>query len=214
MLSIVSALFPKGSRSVVPRDTPLNIFVKIIQFIAQERLDFAMKEIIYDLLCVGKSHKTFTINPEQKDGEPPMPTTGIIMPSGNTLRVKKIFLNTTLTDEEAKGIGMSLYYPQVRKALDNILRHLDKEVGRSMSMTNVQMSNKEPEDMITYVPLYRCINTYIQCEVPVQVFILMSVPQGERKPKIDLFRTCVAAIPRLIPDGMSRQDLIELLAKL
>uniref|UniRef100_A0A671YAE1 Furry homolog, like n=1 Tax=Sparus aurata TaxID=8175 RepID=A0A671YAE1_SPAAU len=203
LLSIVSALFPKGSRSVVPRDTPLNIFVKIIQFIAQERLDFAMKEIIYDLLCVGKSHKTFAINPErmniglraflviadslqQKDGEPPMPTTGIIMPSGNTLRVKKIFLNTTLTDEEAKCIGMSLYYPQVRKALDNILRHLDKEVGRSMSMTNVQMSNKEPEDMIT----------------------------GERKPKIDLFRTCVAAIPRLIPDGMSRQDLIELLAKL
>uniref|UniRef100_A0A8D0AM31 Furry homolog, like n=1 Tax=Sander lucioperca TaxID=283035 RepID=A0A8D0AM31_SANLU len=195
LLSIVSALFPKGSRSVVPRDTPLNIFVKIIQFIAQERLDFAMKEIIYDLLCVGKSHKTFAINPErmniglraflviadslqQKDGEPPMPTTGIIMPSGNTLRVKKIFLNTTLTDEEAKVI--------VRKALDNILRHLDKEVGRSMSMTNVQMSNKEPEDMIT----------------------------GERKPKIDLFRTCVAAIPRLIPDGMSRQDLIELLAKL
>jgi len=46
---------------------------------------------------------------------------------------------------------MSLYYPQVRKALDNILRHLDKEVGRSMSMTNVQMSNKEPEDMITLV---------------------------------------------------------------
>ncbi|KAI1888720.1 hypothetical protein AGOR_G00171640 [Albula goreensis] len=203
LLSIVSALFPKGSRSVVPRDTPLNIFVKIIQFIAQERLDFAMKEIIYDLLCVGKSHKTFTINPErmniglraflviadslqQKEGEPPMPTTGVILPSGNTLRVKKIFLNTTLTDEEAKVIGMSLYYPQVRKALDSILRHLDKEVGRSMSMTNVQMSNKEPEDMIT----------------------------GERKPKIDLFRTCVAAIPRLIPDGMSRQDLIELLAKL
>ncbi|XP_013978436.2 protein furry homolog-like isoform X21 [Salmo salar] len=203
LLSIVSALFPKGSRSVVPRDTPLNIFVKIIQFIAQERLDFAMKEIIYDLLCVGKSHKTFTINPErmniglraflviadslqQKDGEPPMPTTGAIMPSGNTLRIKKIFLATTLTDEEAKVIGMSLYYPAVRKALDNMLRHLDKEVGRSMSMTNVQMSNKEPEDMIT----------------------------GERKPKIDLFRTCVAAIPRLIPDGMSRQDLIELLAKL
>lgn len=44
-----------------------------------------------------------------------------------------------------------MYYPQVRKALDNILRHLDKEVGRSMSMTSVQMSNKEPEDMITYV---------------------------------------------------------------
>uniref|UniRef100_A0A8D0TYA4 FRY like transcription coactivator n=1 Tax=Sus scrofa TaxID=9823 RepID=A0A8D0TYA4_PIG len=203
LMSIVSALFPKGSRSVVPRDTPLNIFVKIIQFIAQERLDFAMKEIIFDLLSVGKSAKTFTINPErmniglrvflviadslqQKDGEPPMPTTGVSLPSGNTLRVKKIFLNKTLTDEEAKVIGMSVYYPQVRKALDSILRHLDKEVGRPMCMTSVQMSNKEPEDMIT----------------------------GERKPKIDLFRTCIAAIPRLIPDGMSRTDLIELLARL
>lgn len=47
--------------------------------------------------------------------------------------------------------GMSIYYPQVRKALDSILRHLDKEVGRPMCMTSVQMSNKEPEDMITYV---------------------------------------------------------------
>lgn len=46
---------------------------------------------------------------QQKDGEPPMPTTGVILPSGNTLRVKKIFLNTTLTDEEAKVIGMDPY---------------------------------------------------------------------------------------------------------
>ena len=38
--------------------------------------------------------------------------------------------------------------------------------------------------------------------------------RGERKPKIDLFRTCVAAVPRLIPDGMSQYELIELLARL
>lgn len=115
---------------------------------------------------------------------------------------------------------MSLYYPQVRKALDNILRHLDKEVGRSMSMTNVQMSNKEPEDMITYVTT-TWIHTVIFVLLSValctsdmeQVLISCLCHRGERKPKIDLFRTCVAAIPRLIPDGMSRQDLIELLAK-
>lgn len=47
--------------------------------------------------------------------------------------------------------GMSQYYFHVRKAIDNILRHLDKEVGRCMMMTNAQMLNKEPEDMITYV---------------------------------------------------------------
>lgn len=47
--------------------------------------------------------------------------------------------------------GMSQYYFHVRKAIDNILRHLDKEVGRCMMMTNALMLNKEPEDMITYV---------------------------------------------------------------
>ncbi|XP_072248255.1 protein furry homolog isoform X4 [Leuresthes tenuis] len=201
--TITTTLFPKGSRSVVPRDMPLNIFVKIIQFIAQERLDFAMKEIIFDLLSVGKPAKAFSLNPErmniglraflviadklqQKDGEPPMPNTGCTLPSGNTLRVKKTYLSKTLTDEEAKVIGMSQYYFHVRKTIDNILRHLDKEVGRCMMMTNAQMLNKEPEDMIT----------------------------GERKPKIDLFRTCVAAIPRILPDGMSKPELIELLSRL
>ncbi|KAG5844678.1 hypothetical protein ANANG_G00165020 [Anguilla anguilla] len=201
--TIITTLFPKGSRSVVPRDMPLNIFVKIIQFIAQERLDFAMKEILFDLLSVGKPAKAFSLNPErmniglraflviadnlqQKDGEPPMPNTGATLPSGNTLKKKRTFLSKTLTEEEAKLIGMALYYSQVRKALDHILRHLDKEVGRCMMKTSLQMLNKEPEDMIT----------------------------GERKPKIDLFRTCVAAIPRILPDGMSKLELIDLLSRL
>ncbi|KAL5012719.1 hypothetical protein ScPMuIL_011270 [Solemya velum] len=61
--SIVNSLFPKGSKMVTPRDTPLNIFVKIIQFIAKERLDFAMKEIIFDLLSVGRQSKSF-LTPE------------------------------------------------------------------------------------------------------------------------------------------------------
>ncbi|XP_075923623.1 protein furry homolog-like isoform X1 [Petromyzon marinus] len=200
--SIVSALFPKGSRSVVPRDTPLNIFVKIIQFIAQERLDYAMREIIFDLLSVAiKMPKTLAINPERmniglraflviadslqkKECEPPMPTTSVVLPSGSTLRVKKTFLNKTLTEEEAKVIGMSQFYPQVRKILDLMLRQLDKEVGRSMTLGGGQNVAKETE--IT----------------------------GERKPKIDLFRTCVAAIPRLLPDGMSHSELLEMLARL
>ncbi|TNN86582.1 Protein furry [Liparis tanakae] len=172
--TIITTLFPKGSRSVVPRDMPLNIFVKIIQFIAQ-RMNIGLRAflVIADKL-------------QQKDGEPPMPNTGCTLPSGNTLRVKKTYLSKTLTDEEAKVIGMSQYYFHVRKAIDNILRHLDKDVGRCMMMTNAQMLNKEPEDMIT----------------------------GERKPKIDLFRTCVAAIPRILPDGMSKPELIDLLSRL
>ena len=53
------------------------------------------------------------------------------------------------TDSVFFSPGMSQYYFNVRKAIDNILRHLDKEVGRCMMMTNAQMLNKEPEEMIT-----------------------------------------------------------------
>lgn len=55
----------------------------------------------------------------------------------------------SLKEVSSASAGMSQYYFHVRKAIDNILRHLDKEVGRCMMMTNAQMLNKEPEDMIT-----------------------------------------------------------------
>jgi hypothetical protein len=200
--AITNSLFPKGSKTVVPRDTPLNIFVKIIQFIAQERLDFAMKEVVFDLLSVGRPYKMI-MSPErmsiglraflvvadslqQKEGEPPMPQTVGVMPSGNTVRVKKTFLNKMLTDEVARNIGMNQYYPYVRKALTDILRALDPHFGRPFMMTTVQNLNKEAEFAIT----------------------------GDRKPKIDLFRTCVAAIPRLMPDGITKEDLVNLLSRL
>lgn len=200
--SIVNSLFPKGSKAVVPRDTPLNIFVKIIQFIAQERLDFAMREIVFDLLSVGRPIKII-LTPErmsiglraflvvadslqQKEGEPPMPRTSGVLPSGNTLRVKKTFLNKMLTEDTARSIGMSAYFPHVRRVFVDILRALDVHYGRPLMMTSTQNVNKEPDEMIT----------------------------GERKPRIDLFRTCVAAVPRLIPDGISGAELVDLLARL
>lgn len=34
------------------------------------------------------------------------------------------------------------------------------------------------------------------------------------KPRIDLFRTCVAAVPRLIPDAMTGPELVDLLSRL
>lgn len=40
--SIVSSLFPKGSKVVTPKDVPLNYFVKIIQFIAKVFLSFLL----------------------------------------------------------------------------------------------------------------------------------------------------------------------------
>lgn len=123
---------------------------------------------------------------QQKDGEPPMPRTVGVLPSGNTLRVKKTYINKMLTDDTARSIGMSSYFPHVRKVFVEILRALDIHYGRPLMMTSTQNLNKEPDEMLT----------------------------GERKPRIDLFRTCVAAVPRLIPDTMTMHELVDMLARL
>lgn len=59
--SIVSSLFPKGSRFVVPKDAPLSIFVKIIQFIAQvttvtllDNAEMCGKDVKYALSNPGR----------------------------------------------------------------------------------------------------------------------------------------------------------------
>ncbi|KAK6173602.1 hypothetical protein SNE40_017022 [Patella caerulea] len=200
--SIVNSLFPKGSKIVTPKDTPLNIFVKIIQFIAKERLEFAMKDIIFDLLCVGKPVK-FSLTPErmsiglraflviadslqQRDGDPPMPQSSSTLPSGSTVRVKRTFLNKMLTETTAKQIGVQPWFPHILKTFDAMLRALDLQVGRPLLMTKAENANKEPDEVII----------------------------GDRKPKIDLFRTCIAAIPRLVPEGMNNGELVELLTRL
>nr|XP_026693619.1 protein furry homolog-like [Ciona intestinalis] len=207
LLSIIRGLFPVGSRNVVPKDTPLSIYVKIIQFIAQERLDFAMKEIILELLCITstitRNPKISVLHPErmniglraflvvtdslqQKEGAPPMPSTIGVMPSGNTLRVKKTYLNKLLTDDDARTIGVLQYHKPVQKALDYILQTLDSQVGQKMMMTNAHVSNK--------------------------AFDLGGI---EIKPKIELFRTCIAAMPRLLPVGaLTFPSIFELLSRL
>lgn len=108
---------------------------------------------------------------------------------------------------------MSLYYSQVRKSLDNVLRHLDKEVGRCMMLTSVQMLNKEPEDMITCVTKITTSSSIVLNGIVKAANFLSVLESGERKPKIDLFRTCVAAIPRILPDAMSKSELIDLLSR-
>ena len=202
LLGIVSSLFPKGMKGVVPRNTPIHKSVKIIHLIAYGRLDFAMREIVFDMLPVGRLVKVI-LTPErmsialraflvtvdslqQKEGEPPMPRTTGVLPSGNTVRHKKTFINKMLTEDTAESIGMAPYYPHVRRAFDDMLRALDVHYGRPLMMTSTQNVNKEPDEMIT----------------------------GDRKPRIDLFRTCVAAVPRLIPDGMTGAELVDLLSRL
>lgn len=49
------------------RNRIIRLFITDLYFMfifLQERLDYAMKEIIFDLLCVGKPAKAFSLNPE------------------------------------------------------------------------------------------------------------------------------------------------------
>lgn len=255
--SVVDAIFPRGSRQVNPRDAPLSIFVDLIHFIAQERLDFAMRHIIFELLSVDRPIKVI-LAPErmnialqaflviadsllQKDGDPPMPisigysinasTTSKTASSSSSksssdkkssnsssqqqqslqqtvdkltdskqsrsqyLNLSNNFttlnntnshssINKMITDDIAKSIGIYPYCSHIQRSFNDILKALDTQYGRPLLLNTSQNLNRD--DVIT----------------------------SERKPKVDLFKTCIAAIPRLMPDGMSKADLIDLLARM
>ncbi|KAK6045874.1 hypothetical protein COOONC_16621, partial [Cooperia oncophora] len=124
--SICGSLFPKGNRGIVPRDAPLNIFVKIIHFIAQQKLDFAFKDVIFDLLACNRSQRS--LYPErmnigiralmviadglqQKDEPPAMPKSMGPSASGTMQRLKKkTYITRPLTVDIARSIGLDQYY--------------------------------------------------------------------------------------------------------
>jgi hypothetical protein len=86
---------------------------------------------------------------QQCDGDPPMPQSNTVFPSGATVRVKKTFLNKMLTDDMAKHIGLSQYVPYLLKTFDSMLRTLDLNVGRPLLLTKAENVNKEPEELLT-----------------------------------------------------------------
>ncbi|KAF8358500.1 sax-2, partial [Pristionchus pacificus] len=201
--SICNSIFPKGNRATTPRDAPINIFVKIIHFIAQQKLDFAFREIIFELMGVNRQQRS--LYPErmnigiralmviadglqQKEEPPAMPKTiGPNPASGTIARVKrKVYITKPLTADTARQIGLDQYYGPCRRAFDTILRILDQQVGKSLMLTAVQARGKEPEEMTG----------------------------GDAKPKLDLLRTCVAAIPRLLPDPMTPIELVDMLTRI
>lgn len=47
-----------------------------------------------------------------------------------------------LTEDTARSIGMSSYFPHVRRVFVDILRALDANYGRPLMMTNTQNLNK------------------------------------------------------------------------
>ena len=63
------------------------------------------------------------------------------------------------------------------------------------------------------VSVYTCVDCMYICSSHI-INLVNAITSGERKPKLDLLKTCVAAIPRIMPEGMSREELVELLSRL
>nr|CAH8871380.1 unnamed protein product [Trichobilharzia regenti] len=203
--TIINSLFPKNQKIILPKDAPINIFVRIIQFIAHEKLDFAMKEVIIDRLGVNGSQKTLVM-PErinvglcaflliahglqQKDGEPPMPQqcigAGGVGGGFRQAVIKRSFHGTNLNEALGSLLGIQSYLVPVRRAFELILRQLDTQVCRTMMLPKQEVTQKEFDELMT----------------------------ADRKPKLDLLKTCVACIPRLLPIDMTKQEILEILAK-
>ncbi len=262
---IINSLFPKGTKLVVPKEMPVNIFVRIIHFIAYEKLDYAMREIIYDLLLIGKTTKdlmplrmdiglrAFLLiadSLQNKEGPPSMPlifsstilpaltpqsssstvvsTTAAALPNimiqstlaattaATALAATNSLLSTTkllkrnvatpvastpplnsttttpppltssnksLTESVAKEIGLYTYYEEIRRGFQDILKILDNSIGRTFLMTRPDNANNK--DVIL---------------------------NADNKSKLCLLRTCVSAIPRLLPN-IKENDLIDILSR-
>ncbi|XP_018654082.1 putative heat containing protein [Schistosoma mansoni] len=203
--TIINSLFPKNQKIILPKDAPINIFVRIIQFIAHEKLEFAMKEVIIERLGVNGLQKTLVM-PErinvgicaflliahglqQKEGEPPMPQqcigAGGVGGGFRQAVIKRSFHGTNLNEALGSLLGIQSYLVPVRRAFEHILRQLDTQVCRPMMLPKQEVTQKEFDELMT----------------------------ADRKPKLDLLKTCVACIPRLLPIDMTKQEILEILAK-
>ena len=70
---------------------------------------------------------------QQNDGMPPMPQTSGVLPSGNTLRFKKTFINKYLSEQTARNIGLASYYRDICKVAD-LLQVLTRMTACNITM--------------------------------------------------------------------------------
>ncbi|CAH8566279.1 unnamed protein product [Schistosoma turkestanicum] len=126
---------------------------------------------------------------QQKEGEPPMPQqcigAGGVGGGFRQAVIKRSFHGTNLNEALGSLLGIQSYLVPVRRAFEHILRQLDTQVCRTMMLPKQEVTQKEFDELMT----------------------------ADRKPKLDLLKTCVACIPRLLPIDMTKQEILEILAK-
>ena len=104
----------------------------------------------------------------------------------------------------------------IRCALSTVLKQLDQSVGNLVSANSSAI--RAPEEALGYGQLtHMHDHTFFlhrTCTCVLIVFLIVFSLRGEHKPKLDLLKTCVAAIPRIMPEGMSKTAVVELLSRL
>lgn len=173
-----------------------------------------------------------------------MPNTGATLPSGNSLKKKKTYLSKTLTEEEAKLIGLFVsagtsgggsrmlplsVRPPPRRHVPVLLpgakvagQH-PETLGQGGGPLHDAHQCPDAQQRTRGHDHVRDFQPFAHAAMRPSSFVVFRglkaeccpsfSHSGERKPKIDLFRTCVAAIPRILPDAMSKPELIDLLSR-
>lgn len=129
--------------------------------------------------------------------------------SGTIQRVKKkTYIQRPLTADIAKSIGLDQYYTPCRKAFDSILRILDTQVF----LFSYFFTKENPFNFAKKVWKFVISFDFWKFQIGKPLMMINAQNKGKEadeltnsdsKPKIDLFRTCVAAIPRLLPEPMT-----------
>ncbi|CAF0877343.1 unnamed protein product [Brachionus calyciflorus] len=275
--AIIQSIFPKGTKIVIPKEMPANIYVKIISYIAYEKLDYAMKEIIYELLSIDTSQNLLessedTVNTSQGSvsnstslgsqvfrnskenmiliplrmeiglksfvsiadnlqyqkenglNPPQMPnnfttpntdTPSIYLKNSGSINPQKITLNDSLSKE----IGLGIYFENVRRAYQDILKTLDYSIGRTFLMTRPentgsasneeglnhnQTENNLEQEQTSSENLDDLTSNNTNKDL---------IFNSEHKSRLSLFRTCIALMPRLMP-CFKENELVDILTRL
>ena len=112
--------------------------------------------------------------------------------------------------------SLSFWLYSICCALSSILKQLDQSVGNLVSTNSSAI--RVPEEALGYGQLIHMHDhtffLHHTCTCVLIVFLIVFSLRGEHKPKLGLLNTCVAAIPRIMPEGMSKTAIVELLSRL
>ncbi|KAL3319496.1 hypothetical protein Ciccas_001834 [Cichlidogyrus casuarinus] len=197
---VVGALFPKGSKILAQKETDYSVLVEIIKVIAQEKLEFAVREIIFELIGANKLQK-FSMMPERM-----------------TIGLNALLAIASQAPGKVAENGSAQQH-QVSNPYGRLFGVLPAHQRRLFSAKETTHDNMIPEVLQPYInQVHRAFEMILRSlDNQVCRSMVLANPRDEdvdRTQKILLLKTCVQCIPRIIPDTIEKQELVELLTRM